>query len=159
MQPGDIRLFGSSVHFSGAVQIYSDEFGWQGICPDSDWTDSDADAICQQLGFVGGDVATPVRSSAGPGGEPLSRRLYTISCPADFNSDSYTIGMCSARIGASDTSNCARGEGLYAAVNCSKFSSKKFLMQTNRYRLWSPKGIVSQCSMNSLITMLIVQCT
>lgn len=50
-RPGDIRLLGSTVNGAGAVEIYTREEGWTGICPDSDWTDDDAEIICQALGY------------------------------------------------------------------------------------------------------------
>lgn len=127
VQPGDIRLFGSSRDFSGAVQIYSTEFGWQGICPDAGWMNSDAAAICRELGYAGGNRISSITVSTGPGGEPVPRRLHSISCPADL-SGSFTFGRCSVRVGASDTSNCDRRVGQYASVSCGKCNSYAFLI-------------------------------
>lgn len=47
---GDVRLVGNQENGRGAVEI-STNLGWTTICPDSSWTDSDANAICQILGY------------------------------------------------------------------------------------------------------------
>ena len=118
VQSGDIRLFGSSRDFSGAVQIYS-SYGWQAICPDSSWTNRDADTICQDLGYAGGVVISPISTSRGPGGEPVSRRLYNAACPGELGRRNR-FGVCSFSVGTTNTSNCAQPQGQYASLNCSK---------------------------------------
>ena len=120
VQSGDIRLFGSTIDSSGAVQIYLSTYGWQAICPDSSWTDIDAETICNELGYEGGIVISPISSSVSPGGEPVSRRLYNTACPGGAGSRS-TFGVCSFSVGASNTSNCDQPSGLYASLNCSKY--------------------------------------
>ncbi len=50
---GDVRLVGSIENGEGAVEILT-TVGWSSICPDSSWEDSDALAICQNLGYVYG---------------------------------------------------------------------------------------------------------
>ena len=50
---GDLRLVGSTANGQGAVEIYS-RLGWTSICPDEEWTDSDADVVCQRLGYDSG---------------------------------------------------------------------------------------------------------
>lgn len=120
VQLGDIRLFGSPGDFSGAVQIYSSRYGWQGICPDSSWTDSDAATICRDLGYADGVAISPINASRGPGGEPVSRRLYNAACPGSLSSRNR-MGVCSFSVGSTNTSNCAWPQGQYASLNCGKF--------------------------------------
>ena len=50
---GDLRLVGSTTNGRGAVEIYS-RLGWTSICPDEEWTDSDASVVCQRLGYDSG---------------------------------------------------------------------------------------------------------
>ena len=119
LQSGDIRLFGDTRNGHGAVQIYTVTQGWQGICPDGFWTDSDASTICQQLGYDGGSVATPIDALHGPGGEPLSRNLFDAKCPGS-STDDVTTELCSFRI-QSSTARCVSPEGKFAALQCSKF--------------------------------------
>ena len=47
---GDLRLVGSTANGRGAVEIYT-RLGWSSICPDEEWTDIDADVLCQRLGY------------------------------------------------------------------------------------------------------------
>ena len=90
LQSGDIRLFGDTRNGYGAVQIYTIILGWQGICPDSSWSHSDASTICQHLGYDDGFVATPIDAVRGPGGEPLFRSLYDAKCPGRSSDDITT---------------------------------------------------------------------
>ena len=53
MIEGDLRLIGSTANGAGAVEIYS-RLGWTTICPDDQWSNSDADAVCQRLGYDSG---------------------------------------------------------------------------------------------------------
>ena len=53
---GDVRLVGSQVNEQGAVEIYT-RLGWSSICPDEEWTDADAEIICQRLGYDSGTAA------------------------------------------------------------------------------------------------------
>lgn len=117
-QSGDIRLFGDVRDGHGAVQIYTVTLGWQGICPDSSWTDSDAATVCQDLGYQSGSVATPVAVVGGPNGLPSSRQLYGANCPGRSTDDVMT-GVCSFRVQGS-RGNCAFPEGTFAAVQCSE---------------------------------------
>ena len=55
---GDIRLLGSPDNGAGAVEIYTDNVGWTGICPDSSWTSEDAGVICRALGYFRGEQQT-----------------------------------------------------------------------------------------------------
>ena len=55
---GDIRLLGSPDNGAGAVEIYTDNVGWTGICPDSSWTDEDARTVCRALGYDSGVAQT-----------------------------------------------------------------------------------------------------
>lgn len=50
---GDLRLVGSTANGHGAVEIYT-RLGWSSICPDDEWTNSDAAVICQRLGYGSG---------------------------------------------------------------------------------------------------------
>ncbi len=52
---GDVRLVGSVANGEGAVEIFP-TVGWSSICPDSSWEDSDALAICQNLGYESGRI-------------------------------------------------------------------------------------------------------
>lgn len=110
---GDIRLFGDVRNGYGAVEIYSITRGWLGICPDRFWTDSDAVAVCQHLGYSSGSVSDPVFVSSDSNNRIPPRMLYAASCPA---ANGTSFGVCSFRIG----SQCASAEGRFAAVQCSK---------------------------------------
>ena len=55
---GDIRLLGSPDNGAGAVEIYTDNVGWTGICPDSSWTSEDAGVVCRALGYDSGVAQT-----------------------------------------------------------------------------------------------------
>ena len=55
---GDIRLLGSPDNGAGAVEIYTDNVGWTGICPDSSWTDEDSETVCRALGYDSGIAQT-----------------------------------------------------------------------------------------------------
>ena len=119
-QAGDIRLFGDFRNGHGAVQIYSITLGWQGICPDDSWTDSDAATICRDLGYDGGSVADPVDTDSGPGGLVPTRQLYDAKCPG-INTDDIRAGVCSFRIQRLNSPlDCVAPEGRFAAVQCSK---------------------------------------
>ena len=126
VQSGDIRLFGDTRNGRGAVQIYTVSQGWQGICPDSSWTNSDAATICQDLGYQDGSVAAPVFSSVVPGGQSPSRLIYDVSCPSG-GSGRDSIFNCPFNLGSGDTSNCDSNPGLYAAVQCSKFGIQTYM--------------------------------
>ena len=115
---GDVRLFGDTRNGHGAVQIFTITLGWQGICPDGSWTNSDASVICQQLGYDRGSVATPVEAVRGPGNNPVSRDLYDAKCPGR-SADEVTTDLCSFRL-ESTVTRCAEPEGRFAAVQCSK---------------------------------------
>ena len=117
-QGGDIRLFGDVADGRGAVSIYSTTLavGWQGICPDSSWTNSDANTICQDLGYQGGAIAAPLHASVGPGGLSLPRLLYNTSCPSS-SSDLISAGVCSFSLQQSP-SDCTAPEGTFAALSC-----------------------------------------
>ena len=119
-QSGDVRLFGDTRNGHGAVQIFTITLGWQGICPDNSWTDSDAATICQHLGYAGGFVAAPIDAVRGPDGdsEPLSRNLYDAKCPGT-SADEITTELCTFRIETS-VARCAAPEGRFAALQCSK---------------------------------------
>lgn len=121
-QSGDVRLFGDTRNGHGAVQIFTITLGWQGICPDGFWTNSDASVICQQLGYHSGSVATPVEAVRGPGNDPLSRSLYDAKCPGR-SVDEVTTNLCSFRL-ESTVARCAEPEGRFAAVQCSKLIAK-----------------------------------
>lgn len=54
---GDLRLIGSTSNGVGAVEIYT-QLGWTTICPDSEWSNSDANAVCQRLGYDSGTSET-----------------------------------------------------------------------------------------------------
>ena len=116
VQLGDIRLFGDTRNGHGAVQIYSITLGWQGICPDSSWTDSDAVTICQDLGYDSGSVATSVDDVTGPGGQVPTRLLYDAKCPGISNDD-IRARVCSFRVQRSP-SDCTAPEGRFAALQC-----------------------------------------
>ena len=120
-QSGDIRLFGDVRNGRGAVQIYTTTLGWQGVCPDSSWTDSDAVIVCQDLGYQSGSIASPVNSLSGPDGQPSSRQLYNAECPGR-SADDVTTGVCSFSIQSSPSGNCPFPDGTFAAVQCSKLS-------------------------------------
>ena len=117
---GDIRLFGDARNGYGAVEIYSSTRGWLGICPDSFWTDSDAVAVCQHLGYSGGSISDPVFVSSGSSNRIPPRMLYAASCPAAGGDISF--GVCSFRI----SPQCASAEGRFAAIQCSKLIIKFF---------------------------------
>ena len=125
-QSGDIRLFGDVRDGHGAVQIYTVTLGWQGICPDNSWTDSDAATICEDLGYQSGSIATPVAVVSGPNGQS-SRQLYGANCPGS-STDDVTTGVCSFRIQGSRT-NCAFPEGTFAAVQCSKLLKCRIIIE------------------------------
>ena len=118
-QSGDIRLFGDTRNGYGAVQIYTVTLGWQGICPDNSWTNSDAATICRDLGYQSGSIATPVNTALGPGGVVSSRQLHAANCPGR-STDVVSTGVCSFKIQSSPSGNCASPEGTFAAVQCSK---------------------------------------
>ena len=118
LQSGDIRLFGDTRNGHGAVQIFTITQGWQGICPDGSWTNSDAATICRDLGYNGGSVATPIDAVSGPGGALVTRNLYDATCPGRSAHD-ITVGVCSFRVQGSPA-NCASPDGRFAAVQCSK---------------------------------------
>lgn len=119
IQSGDIRLFGDFRNGRGAVQIYSITLGWQGICPDNSWTDSDAATICRDLGYDGGSVALPIVTDSGPGGQTSARQLYEANCPG-INAADIRAGVCSFRIQRTSVlRDCIAPEG-FAAVQCSK---------------------------------------
>lgn len=96
--------------------------GWQGICPDSSWTDSDARTICQDLGYDTGSAIDAVDVTSGPGGQVPTRRLYDAKCPAT-NNDEIKAGVCSFRVQRSP-SGCTAPEGRFAAVQCSELIAK-----------------------------------
>ena len=125
-QSGDIRLFGDVRDGHGAVQIYTVTLGWQGICPDSSWTNSDAAIVCQDLGYQSGSIATPVSVVSGPSGLPSSRQLYGANCPGRSTDDVMT-GVCSFRVQGS-RGNCAFPEGTFAAVQCSKLQECRIII-------------------------------
>ena len=120
VQSGDIRLFGDTRNGYGAVEIYSTTRGWQGICPDSFWTDSDAATICQDLGYQSGTNMISIFDLAGSNNRIPPRGLYAASCPAVISSD-VTLGVCSFRI-ETTFSTCPFSPGLFAAVRCSELS-------------------------------------
>ena len=124
-QSGDIRLFGDTRNGHGAVQIYTITNSWQGICPDSSWTSSDAEAICQDLGYQDGTTGSPVDINGGPGGQISLRQLYDADCeihPASSRSaDRITAGVCSVRI-QSSPDDCLAPEGRFATVQCGKLN-------------------------------------
>ena len=119
-QSGDIRLFGDTRNGHGAVQIFTGSQGWQGICPDNSWTNSDAATICQDLGYQSGTIATPVSAVSGPGGVASPRLLYASNCPGR-QTDSIIAGVCSFAVQSSPTDSCAFPQDSFAAVQCSKF--------------------------------------
>ena len=94
--------------------------GWQGICPDIAWIDSDPSSICQDLGYTGGITTTSVFTIDVPGGQISPRRLlYDVTCPGSNDGDHFS--ECSFKLGNDDVSNCNLPPDLYAAVRCGKF--------------------------------------
>ena len=123
LQSGDIRLFGDVRNGYGAVEIYSLSRGWQGICPDSFWSNTDAATVCQDLGYQSGTIADPVfalRTTSNNRIPPRipPRNLYAASCPATVTNQ-LSLGVCSFQI-QSLASDCESSEGMFAAVQCSK---------------------------------------
>ena len=54
----DVRLVGDVDNGQGAVEVYS-QTGWVRVCPDiSVWGDSQANAVCVQLGYDSGTAAS-----------------------------------------------------------------------------------------------------
>ena len=117
-QSGDIRLFGDPRNGYGAVEIYSNMNGWQGICPDSSWTDSDAVTICQDLGYASGAVAEPINVISNLTIRVPSFRLHAANCPPSAG-DPLTLGVCSFLGKQFTISDCPLNQ--FAAVNCSKY--------------------------------------
>ena len=118
-------MFGDTTNGHGAVQIYTLTNGWNGICPDSFWTDSDAVTICQHLGYHDGTIGDPVDTISGPGGEVSSRQLYDANCsihPGKSSADgSITAGVCSFRV-QSSPDDCTAPGGMFATVRCGKLN-------------------------------------
>ena len=141
-QSGDIRLFGDTSNGHGAVSIYSNIYGWQGICPDSSWTDTDADIICQDLGYESGAIATPVRAFVGPRGVPLSRQFYAANCPAD-NLDIASAGVCSFSL-VRFSSDCTSPQDTFAAVRCSELCVSYRI--TNYVEIFTKKDLANGIS-------------
>ncbi len=56
-QEGDVRLKGLPNNGRGVVEIFT-HVGWSTICPDSSWTLSDANFVCQALGYESGNAET-----------------------------------------------------------------------------------------------------
>ena len=120
MQSGDIRLFGDVRNGYGAVEIYSLSRGWQGICPDRFWSNSDAATVCRDLGYQSGTILSPVFALRTLNTRIPPRTLYAARCPATATvTGELPLGVCSFQIQRL-TSDCASSEGVFAAVNCSK---------------------------------------
>ena len=113
-QSGDIRLFGDPRDGYGAVEIYSIVAGWWGICPDFTWTDSDASAICQDLGYANGSIIAPIIVSSS---FRTNFQLYSPSCPPS-SGDPLTLGVCSFQTAPSSSNVCTSNR--FAALRCSK---------------------------------------
>ena len=97
--------------------------GWQGICPDGSWTSSDAEAICQDLGYQDGTTSSPVDINGGRGGQISLRQLYDADCaihPAS-SADRITAGVCSVRVQNSPDDYLVP-EGIFATVQCGKLN-------------------------------------
>ena len=116
LQSGDIRLFGDPRNGYGAVEIYSTTLNWQGICPDSSWTDSDAATICQDLGYASGTIITPITAINTLTNRAPSGRLYAANCPPRTG-DPRVLGVCSFQ-NVPSTLGCPLNQ--FAALKCSK---------------------------------------
>ena len=114
-ESGDIRLFGDTRNGYGAVEIYSSRLSWQGICPDSSWTDSDAATICQDLGYENGIVIPPITVISTSTNRVPSALLRSANCPGR-SVDPLTLGVCSFQI-APTFSSC-RQNGSFASLKC-----------------------------------------
>ena len=123
-QSGDIRLFGDTRNGHGAVQIYTITVGWQGICPDGSWTNSDEITICRDLGYQHGSTGNPVDAVGGPGGQVSPHQLHDANCLIRLgrSADGITTGVCSFRV-QSSSDDCTVPDGRFAAVRCSKLNN------------------------------------
>ena len=55
----DVRLVGDTTNGEGAVEVYDRIHRWVSLCPDSMlWGNSQASAVCVQLGYEGGRTMT-----------------------------------------------------------------------------------------------------
>ena len=117
-QSGDIRLFGDPRNGYGAVEIYSSRLNWQGICPDSSWTNTDAATICQDLGYASGTIIPPIIAVNSSTNRAPSGQLYAANCPPRAG-DPRNLGVCSFQDVPSN-SGCPSNQ--FAALRCSKLT-------------------------------------
>ena len=115
-QSGDIRLFGDPRNGYGAVEIYSVRSGWQGICPDSSWTNNDAATICQDLGYASGTIISSIIAVNTATNRAPSGQLYAANCPPRAG-DPLVLGVCSFQ-DVPSISDCISNQ--FAALRCSK---------------------------------------
>eukprot|EP00118_Oscarella_pearsei_P010004 m.59252 g.59252 ORF g.59252 m.59252 type:complete len:1571 (+) comp34878_c0_seq2:55-4767(+) len=86
VQPGDVRLAGSSLSSSGRVEVYHNG-EWGTVCGGNYyWDQSDAEVVCRQLGFLGAVSAVP-SSYFGEG----TGRIWMDDVDCDGNEDKITL--------------------------------------------------------------------
>ena len=141
---GDIRLLGSPDNGAGAVEIYTDNVGWTGICPDSSWTSEDARTICQALGYERGAAQTfelvlnffanhvclCKHSSfySVSNGAIGQRQADNAHCTGSGLIESQLVlaGVCSLSL----TGECSASETAFAGVLCCKYSQSSMSQAT-----------------------------
>ena len=102
---GDIRLIGGSSNSEGRVEVYHN--GQFGTVCDNQWDLTDANVVCQQLGF-GGATSAPGQAAFGEGSGPI---LYdNVACSG---TEARLVDCPNAGIGIH---NCAHADD--AGVVC-----------------------------------------